>query len=74
MVPVGQTLPHAPQLAFSLLRLRHAPPQLRSRAAQQSPASHCWPAAQARPQAPQWAALDIGSTSQPLLGSRSQSA
>jgi hypothetical protein len=52
----GHAVPHALQLAGSLLRLTHAPLQLVRPAVQlvaHTPAEHTWPAAHVRPQAPQ---------------------
>ena len=77
----AQTVPHAPQLAGSMAALaQNAPapaPQVRRGEAQVAPhppPEQTWPARQAVPQAPQLALSVRVSTSQPLAGSRSQSA
>ncbi|MDB4928828.1 MAG: hypothetical protein JWM10_1312, partial [Myxococcaceae bacterium] len=54
-----QVAPHAPQLASSLAVFTQVAPQRvwpAGHAATHAPAVHAWPAAQARPQAPQLAA------------------
>jgi len=75
----GHPLPQAPQLARSIRTSTQVVPQPVSGAAQvgvpaQAPATHDCPARQARPQPPQWAALERTSTSQPSAASWSQSA
>jgi nicotinate-nucleotide--dimethylbenzimidazole phosphoribosyltransferase len=83
--PATQAAWHAPQLALSLRAstsqpLAASPSQSRKPAAQaaiaQTPAPQpgaAWGSAQARPQAPQFAALAVRSTSQPFAGLASQS-
>lgn len=53
-VPVGQTIPQAPQLLLSLVVLTQRPPQSVCPETQpQRPAVHTWPVRQTIPQAPQ---------------------
>lgn len=61
--PAPQATPHAPQLAVSVARLTHLPPQFMSPCAHwQAPAEHCWPAPHAFPHAPQFAGSTLVET------------
>jgi hypothetical protein len=80
--PAEQTRPHVPQLFTSVVASTHEtiPPPLVQRmlgsgqSKRHIPEAHICPAGHAAPHAPQFIALDRVSASQPLVGSRSQSA
>ena len=64
--PSPQTLPQAPQLAASLVKLIHLPLQSVVSAGQtQAPSTQFWPSTQASPQAPQLALSDERSVQTP---------
>ncbi|MFO0560349.1 MAG: hypothetical protein U0269_20195 [Polyangiales bacterium] len=79
--PAEQTRPHIPQLFTSVVASTHEtiPPLVQrmlgsGQSKRHVPAPHICPAGHALPHAPQFIGLDRVSASQPLVGSRSQSA